>query len=338
MECKVKKADVVQQMLRGAQDVPVTERRETGVAYAPTNIALCKYWGKRDTELNLPVTSSLSISLPDKGAMTTLRWNTKAVDVVTLNGKELAAEDPFVTRLSSYLDLFRTNDKWYLLVDINMNLPVAAGLASSACGFASLAAALNDLMQWQLVPRDVSLLARLGSGSAARSLWNGFVYWHEGIREDGMDSFGEPLDCEWPTLRVGILPISDAQKPISSRDAMLRTVNSSALYGSWPRKVSQDLSIFKQALKTKNFSLLGGTAESNALAMHATMLSSWPPICYFLPETLTAMQKIWEMRRAGCEVYFTQDAGPNLKLLFLQSQAKELLEAFPELEIIEVFE
>lgn len=334
----MKKADVVQQILHGVQEISVADRRDQGVGYAPTNIALCKYWGKRDTELNLPVTPSLSIALPDKGAMTTLRWNTKAVDVVILNGKELTPEDPFITRLVRYLDLFRTTDKWHLQVEIKMNLPVAAGLASSACGFASLAAALNDLMQWQLAPRDLSLLARLGSGSAARSLWNGFVYWHEGIREDGMDSFGEPLECEWPTLRVGILPISDAQKPISSRDAMLRTVNSSALYGSWPRKVSQDLSIFKQALKNKNFSLLGGTAESNALAMHATMLSSWPPICYFLPETLTAMQKIWELRRAGCEVYFTQDAGPNLKLLFLQNQAHELQAAFSDLEIIEVFE
>ena len=219
-----------------------------------------------------------------------------------------------------------------------MNIPAAAGLASSACGFASMACALNDLLQWQLAPRDLSLLARLGSGSAARSLWNGFVYWHEGIREDGMDSYGEPLDFEWPSLRVGILPISEQEKPVSSRDAMLRTVNSSSLYASWPRKVSQDLSIFKQALKTKNFSLLGGTAESNALAMHATMLSSWPPICYFLPATLTAMQQIWELRRAGCEVYFTQDAGPNLKLLFLEHQTTALKNSFPEMDVITVFE
>lgn len=338
MECKLKKTDIVQQILRNARVVPAAERREQGVAYAPTNIALCKYWGKRDTELNLPVTSSLSISLPDKGAMTTLRWNTKAQDTVVLNGAELAPDSPFVARLVSYLDLFRTVNQWYLHVDIKMNLPVAAGLASSACGFASIAAALNDLMQWQLTQRELSLLARLGSGSAARSLWNGFVFWHEGMREDGMDSYGEPIEVEWPTLRVGILPISDAEKPISSREAMQRTVNSSALYGSWPRKVSQDLSIFKQALKGKNFALLGGTAESNALAMHATMLSSWPPICYFLPETLTAMQKIWELRRSGCEVYFTQDAGPNLKLLFLQSQIDTLKEHFPNLEIIEVFE
>ena len=340
MECKVKKSDIVQQILRTSERsiVSASTRRDQGVAYAPTNIALCKYWGKRDTELNLPITSSLSIALPDKGAMTTLTWNTKAMDVVILNGNELPAERVFVTRLVQYLDLFRTVDRWYLQVDIKMNIPAAAGLASSACGFASLACALNDLLQWQLTPRDLSLLARLGSGSAARSLWNGFVIWHEGMREDGMDSFGEPLSYEWPSLRVGLLSISEAQKPISSRDAMLRTVNSSSLYGSWSRKASQDLSIFKQALKTKNFSLLGGTAESNALAMHATMLSSWPPICYYLPATLDAMHQIWDLRRAGCEVYFTQDAGPNLKLLFQENQADELQKAFPDMEVIKVFE
>lgn len=338
MECKVKKSDVVQQILRGVHAVPADARREQGIGYAPTNIALCKYWGKRDNELNLPVTSSLSIALPDKGAMTTLKWNKKAEDTVILNGETLASDSPFVTRLVQYLDIFRTVNKWYLQIEIKMNIPVAAGLASSACGFASLVCALNDLMQWQLAPRELSILARLGSGSAARSMWNGFVFWHEGMREDGMDSYGEPLQVEWPSLRIGILPISEKQKPISSRDAMLRTVNSSALYGSWPRKVSQDLSIFKQAMKAKNFSLLGGTAESNALAMHATMLSSWPPICYFLPETLDAMRQIWDLRKDGCEVYFTEDAGPNLKLIFLNTQTEKLKSAFPDMETINVFD
>ena len=338
MECRVRKTDVVQKMLHGRTAGQSIAHREQGVAYAPTNIALCKYWGKRDTELNLPVTASLSIALPDKGAMTTLTFNEGKVDTVILNGTPLDADSLFVKRIARYLDLFRAENQWHLNLDIKMNIPAAAGLASSACGFASIACALNDLFQWQLQPQELSVLARLGSGSAARSLWNGFVLWHEGIREDGMDSVGEPLTCEWPSLRVGILPLSDAEKPISSREAMLRTVNSSALYASWPRKVSQDLAIFKQALKVRNFSLLAGTAESNALSMHATMLSSWPPICYTLPETLAAMQQIWRLRASGIEVYFTQDAGPNLKLLFLEAQTAVLADEFPNMEIIKVFD
>lgn len=339
MECKVKKSEIVQQILHAKQAAAASlPKREQGVAYAPTNIALCKYWGKRDSELNLPVTSSLSIALPDKGAMTTLTWNTDGRDTVTLNGTLLDADDSFVTRLVAYLDLFRTKDIWHVNVDIKMNIPVAAGLASSACGFASLVCALNDLMQWQLAARELSVLARLGSGSAARSMWNGFVIWHEGMREDGMDSYGEPLPTEWASLRIGILPISDQKKPISSREAMQRTVNSSSMYNCWARKVSQDLSIFKQALKVKNFSLLGGTAESNALSMHATMLSSWPPICYHLPETIAAMHQVWELRRQGLEVYFTQDAGPNLKLIFQDGQAEALKKVFTDLDVISVFE
>lgn len=331
----MRKSDVVQTILhQHFSDYP---KREKGLAFAPTNIALCKYWGKRDMELNLPMTSSLSVALPDKGAMTNLTVITGSEDHIVLNGKKLNADTAFVKRTTEFLDLFRPDKKWYLQIDINMNIPVAAGLASSACGFASLTAALNDLFAWQLAKRDLSILARLGSGSAARSFWMGFVEWHAGIQTDGMDSYAEALPFEWPSLCLGLLPISQQEKPISSRQAMQRTVNSSLLYTVWPKKVLQDTIIIKQALQGKNFPLLGGTAESNALNMHATMLSSWPPICYFLPETIAAMHKIWELRAQGLDIYFTQDAGPNLKLLFLENIKDEVSKHFPALEIIKLF-
>lgn len=320
-----------------AEDDIIVLSGDQGLGYAPTNIALCKYWGKRDTDLNLPVTASLSVALPDKGAFTALRFIDRVQDTVTLNGDELPWESPFVKRVVQYLDLFRQRQPWRLAIDIKMNLPVAAGLASSACGFASLVSAMNDLMNWNLTPKQLSILARLGSGSAARSLWSGFVEWHEGMQPDGMDSYAEPLSTEWPGLCIGILNISKAEKPISSREAMLRTVNSSALYQSWPKKVANDLILMRQAIKTKNFSLLGGTAESNALAMHATMISSWPPICYSLPETLAAMMQVWEARKDGLELYFTQDAGPNLKLIFMDADLPKVQALFPAVEVIALF-
>lgn len=320
-----------------ASDDVVVLGGQKGLGYAPTNIALCKYWGKRDTELNLPVTSSLSVALPDKGAYTTVTFLDAVQDQVILNGESLPWESPFVKRVVQYLDLFRVNQSWHLKIDIQMNLPVAAGLASSACGFASLICALNDLFEWKLAPRQLSILARLGSGSASRSLFGGFVEWHAGSQPDGMDSFAEPNPTEWPGLCVGILNISSAEKPISSRDAMLRTVNSSALYQSWPRKVSQDLALIKQAIQTKNFSLMAGTAESNALAMHATMMACWPPVVYSLPETLACMQTIWAARQEGLPLYFTQDAGPNLKLLFMESHLSEVKSLFKDVEVIPVF-
>lgn len=333
----MKKSDVVKKILH-QKLASFNPEHQKGLAFAPTNIALCKYWGKRNAELNLPMTSSLSVALPDRGALTTLTLHNKTQDSVILNGEEVEAGSGFVKRISEFLDLFRPEKNWFLEVDINMDIPVAAGLASSACGFAALTAALNDLFDWHLTQRELSILARLGSGSASRSLWTGFVEWHAGVQTDGMDSYGEPLPFEWPDLMIGILPISSEVKSISSRDAMQRTIDTSILYKSWPRKVLQDLIIIKQALHKRKFSLLGGTSESNALTMHATMLSSWPPICYFLPETIAAMHKVWGLRKQGLELYFTEDAGPNLKFLFLEKNKEAVLQNFVGMEVMRLFE
>lgn len=343
----MKKFDVVKKLLQksstGRKTAAslkelLTPKNQKGLAFAPVNIALCKYWGKRNSQLNLPVTSSLSIALPDRGALTNIAIQNKPVDIVKLNGKILKADSKFVKRVGRFLDLFRPDNHWHLEIDINMNVPLGVGLASAACGIASLAAALNDLFGWRLAQRELSILARLGSGSAARSLWTGFVEWHAGVQSDGMDSYGEPLPFEWPDLCVGILSISERKKSVGAREAMQRTQDTSLLYANWPKKVTQDIIIIKQALHLKNFALFGGTAESNALAMQAIILGCWPPICYFLPETIASMHKVWALRSQGLELYFTEDAGPNLKLLFQEKNKEIVKENFPKVEIIKVFE
>jgi diphosphomevalonate decarboxylase len=163
------------------------------------------------------------------------------------------------------------------------------------------------------------------------------VHWHAGIRSDGMDSHGESLRARWPEFCIGLLIFSESEKAIPSRVAMQRTITTSALYQAWPSKVSRDLAAIKQAIGNKDFQLLGKAAESNATTMHATMLSAWPPIIYSVPETLVAMQRIWELRNEGLQIYFTQDAGPNLKLLFLQRDIDNVLASFPSIEIIQPF-
>jgi diphosphomevalonate decarboxylase len=331
----VKKSDVIQKILGDKYwQLPL---HASGKAFAPTNIALCKYWGKRDQELNLPMTSSLSISLGDKGATAEIKLHDAAYDVIFLNGEIVNADLSFAKRLITFLNLFRVNETPSFFIDIQTNIPIAAGLASSAAGFASIVMALNDLYGWVLSLQELSILARLGSGSASRSLWQGFVEWHVGEKTDGMDSFAESIADVWPGLCVGLMIVSDREKKISSREAMQRTVSTSPLYAEWPAKVAEDLVLLKEAINSKNFLQLGLVAESNARRMHETMLGAEPPVNYFLPETLEVMRDIWELQKAGLEIFFTQDAGPNIKLLFLKKDLNAVLENFPQAEILQPF-
>jgi diphosphomevalonate decarboxylase len=329
------KSHVVQQLLQQQlQNQPVKKQVE---AFAPVNIALCKYWGKRDQAINLPVTASLSVALPETGTLTCLHIIDAAQDSISLNGQPVAADTEFSRKLIAYLDLFRGQSHWHFAVDTHSQVPVAAGLASSASGFAALVKALQQLFQWQVADTTLSILARLGSGSACRSLWPGFATWQRGEQADGMDSHGIPLNVTWPGLCMGLVIFTDQPKSISSRAAMQRTVETSPLYQSWPVTVDRDFATLQQAIAEQDFHKLGEAAERNALAMHATMLAAWPPVLYATTDTIQAMQKVWQLRAEGLPIYFTQDAGPNLKFLFLQQDAAQVQAAFPQLIIKPLF-
>jgi len=227
----------------------------------------------------------------------------------------------------------------YLKIDIISNIPIAAGLASSASGFASLVKALDKLFAWNLSLKELSILARLDSGSACRSIWHGFVKWYAGSQLDGTDSFGEPLDVFWPELCIGLLILDKQQKYISSREAMQITLDSSPFYKEWPKIAAKDLYNLEKAIKSKDFNLLGYTAEANALAMHSLMLSSRPAIIYSSAETINNINKIWELRYFNnINAYFTQDAGANLKILFLESNYLKIKEVLPNMKLIKPFE
>jgi diphosphomevalonate decarboxylase len=311
---------------------PQSPQKSCGTAFAPSNIALIKYWGKRQSLLNLPMTSSLSISLGEKGAHTRITPIDGPVNQVYLNGQQVKENNKFHQRLSHFLNLLQPNPSQAYQIDTQLNLPVAAGLASSACGFAALVKAFADLYAWDLPDPILSILCRIGSGSASRSLWQGFVEWHRGEREDGLDSYAEPLPYTMPHLVIGLLIFSNAQKSIGSREAMNHTTQTSQLYASWPHQVEQDLVKMKHALEQQNFQLMGETAENNAMAMHATLLAAQPSICYFLPETIRAMHQIRALRQDGLQVYWTQDAGPNLKVLTLEHQRSQLEQVLGPME------
>ncbi|MDC9719402.1 MAG: diphosphomevalonate decarboxylase [Gammaproteobacteria bacterium] len=305
-------------------------------AYAPSNIALSKYWGKREANFNLPVTGSLSISLADHGTKTGLSVIDAPAHQVILNGEQVGEHKSFAIKINQWLDRVLPSDL-KLRIDTHNTVPTAAGLASSASGFAALTLATNTLMGWQLPEYLLSALARLGSGSASRSLWHGFVKWQAGELADGSDSIAFPLKPQWPQLKVGLLTVSSLSKAVSSREGMGRTVATSALYKQWPQKTEADLASIEAAITNGDFETMAATAEHNAMSMHATMAAAWPPLVYWQPESLVQMQKIWQLRQQGLPLYFTMDAGPNLKLLFEAQHQADVEAAFPEIQIITPF-
>ena len=306
-------------------------------AYAPSNIALSKYWGKRDTKLNLPITGSLSISLAQYGTQTHLKQIDAANHRIYLNHKLVEPTTPFAHKVFTWL-------QWVLPVGLVLevktynSVPTAAGLASSASGFAALVQATDRLMGWELPDNKLSILARLGSGSACRSLWHGFVEWYVGECDDGHDSFAEPLPYIWSQLRLGLLQISTEAKTVSSRQGMLHTVQTSTLYKEWPNQTTTDLRQIRSAIVAQDFEALGVTAERNAMAMHATMVAAWPPLVYWQPRSVATMHQVWDLRRQGVPVYLTMDAGPNIKLLFLKQDQAILQDTFNQLQVVAPFQ
>ena len=314
--------------------------KEKATAFAPANIALVKYWGKRDSQLNLPVTDSLSIDLGNLGTETTIEHSPDGQDTVILNGNKLAQDDPFAVKVINFADLFRNalnqtaTNRPALTITTNNNIPTGAGVASSASGFAALTKALDQFFGLALAGRELSLLANLGSGSASRSIFKGFVYRHAGTESDGMDSYSEPLPYTWPELKIGLITVSAKAKRVSSREGMERTVATSPLYKQWPQQVKEDMEKVITAIKEKDFELLGSTAESNALAMHACIQAAVPPINYFEPETVAIINKVQELRRNGLSLYLTIDAGPNVKLLYLEQDEEKVKNEFPDMRVV----
>lgn len=309
-----------------------TERAE---AYAPSNIALSKYWGKRDAELNLPTNGSLSISLGKLGTRTTI--TPAEQDQVTLNGNHLPAEHPFTRKVIAFIELFRRGQHLPMHIDTYNTIPTAAGLASSASGFAALTLALNQFFQLKLPEQTLSAIARIGSGSASRSLWHGFVEWQCGERTDGSDSIAQPLDSTWQDLRIGLLELNSAEKHTSSRDGMTHTAETSPLFAQWPQQAEHDLTTIRNAILDQDFHTLGKAAEGNALAMHATMLAARPLLTYFQPKTLATILKVQKHRNDGLAVYLTIDAGPNVKLLYRAQDESDIRTAFAQVQCINPF-
>ncbi|KAK4551991.1 diphosphomevalonate decarboxylase [Recurvomyces mirabilis] len=304
--------------------------------YAPVNIAVIKYWGKRDTKLNLPSNSSLSVTLSQDD----LRTHTTATcspsyksDTLTLNGsdqdisgartqaclrelralrREVEAKDGHAAKLS---------DMALKIVSEN-NFPTAAGLASSAAGFAALVRAIANLYQLPATPTVLSRIARQGSGSACRSLFGGYVGWSQGELDDGSDSVAYEVApaSHWPDMRALILVASAEKKDVSSTAGMQQTVASSALFQHRAENVvPKRMRAMEAAIKDRNFEAFAALTTKDSNNFHATCLDTDPPI-FYMNDTSRAAVRICETinQGAGRQICaYTFDAGPNAVVYYL---------------------
>jgi len=281
-------------------------------ASAAANIALVKYWGKASVGNNQPATGSVSLGLEDLRTTTTLEYATGNRDTF-----DTELDDNSRKRALRFLDRVRLthNINQPLHITTANNFPTGTGLASSASGFAALSLAFNALFNLKLAARDLSRMARLGSGSAARSIFGGVV---ELIPSD--DAYAIPIATaeEWP-LDIVVAVTEERPKAIGSTDAMIQTANTSPFYRSWLSSHSDDMRLAKQAITEKDFGKLADTSEHNCLKMHATMITSQPPIVYWQPSTVEIMHQVRALRSSGTPAFFTIDAGAQVKIVCLPS-------------------
>ena len=298
----------------------------TATASANTNIALIKYWGKVDEVQAIPATSSLSLTLGGTRTTTTVSFDggDGTADSVTINGSSSSGAE--LARVSRFLDLVRSRSGITAAATVTSraSVPLAAGLASSAAGFAALAAAASRAAGMDLDDRELSRLARRGSGSATRSIFGGLVRWNAG--HDDASSYAEPVACEMDLAMV-VVVLSQRYKPISSTRAMRATMSSSPLFPAWVEASGRDLQVALEAVRAGDLARLGEIVEGNALGMHATMIAARPGIIYWLPPTVAALHAIRAMREEGLPVWATIDAGPNVKVLTEGARAEEVAAA-----------
>jgi diphosphomevalonate decarboxylase len=294
-------------------------------ASAPANIALVKYWGKRNRHLNLPVSDSIAVCLdsarsfaefgPGQGAV---YWNERPLaSALTAPYHRLCAAFGSGGIMPATCEL-----------RIRSGLPARVGLASSSAAFAACAGAIAYGMDPLMSEAEMSVLARTGSGSACRSIPDGFTRWHRGQRADGTDSHAVSIagPDHWPELRIITVELSCEPKRFSSTEGMLATAATSPLFQYWSDLCNSATEETVTAIRNRDFSALSELACGQARALHALCLTTSPPLLYLLPESVTLLTRL-AVDLAGFQWLYTFDAGPNPILVTLQKWEVEIREA-----------
>jgi len=298
------------------------------VAVAHPNVALIKYWGKRARDGNLPATGSLSLVLGGLATETSVRFDPSLPgDRVVLDGRE---DDETTRRVTACLDLLRGAAGVSSRAEVRSrnDFPTGAGLASSASGFAALVTAGAGALGLDLAPQRLAEIARLGSGSAPRSLLGGVVLLTNRDSTTVCEQVAAPAD--WP-LEIVVAVTKTDPKAISSREGMAQSEATSPYYDAWVRTHAADLEAGLSAVRARDFAALAELAEHNCLKMHAVMMTTRPPLLYWAPGTLGCLHRVRELRRNGVPVFFTVDAGPQVKAVCLPSAAETVAAALHEI-------
>ncbi|MBI4392872.1 MAG: diphosphomevalonate decarboxylase [Euryarchaeota archaeon] len=293
-------------------------------AVAGANIALLKYWGRTDAKLNLPANGSVSLTLDNLLTRTTVEFDPASKgDSLTLDGKAQTGE--VLARVTRFLDHVRKRtgrSDAARVASVNA-FPAGAGLASSASAFAALAAASFDAAGTKVSAKELSTFARLGSGSASRSVFGGYVEWLPGARHE--DSYARQIAAPGHLALHDVACIfSGEKKKVGSLEGH-ELADRSPIHGTRLKWVNDALPRMKEAILTKDLGSIGDLAERDALFMHSVMMTSDPSVLYWTGETVRGIRDVRSWRDEGIPVWFTIDAGPNLHLLTPAEHAPDVV-------------
>ena len=305
------------------------------------NIAIVKYWGKKDAEKMIPATSSISLTLNDMFTETEMEF-IKDKDIKTAVEKEIKNgnyKDKFsnmtdlfylngelqdkmhTEKISKVVDLFRENRSQKVKISTTNNMPTAAGLSSSSSGLSAVIKACNELFGKNYAQSELAQISKFGSGSSSRSFFGPIAAWDKDTGEI----------CEVKTdlkLAMIVLVLNENKKKISSRNGMELCAKTSTYFDEWVKQSEIDFINMKKYLAENDFEKVGTLTEENALRMHKTTETANPPFSYFNEKTYEAMDFVKNLRNNGEKCYFTMDAGPNVKVLCLEEDLEKLAEIF----------
>jgi diphosphomevalonate decarboxylase len=287
---------------------------QSATAVAHPNIAFIKYWGNRDQSLRLPENGSISMNLEELTTRTQVTFDPGLPsDILDLNGHRQTGM--VFNRVVSHLNLLRglRGIATRAYIKSENNFPEGTGIASSASAFAALTVAAVRALGIVLPERDLSRLARRGSGSACRSIPEGFVEWYPGSSD--VDSYAHSIaKADYWDIVDCIAILNRKQKATGSTEghALAKT---SPLQSARVMDAPRRLDRCRDAIQTRDFSLFAETIEQDCLLMHAVMITSMPALVYWEPATLELMHAVKTWRKSGIPVAFTIDAGPNVHII-----------------------